>query len=156
MNSNYFNIQKDIKIERAGGFFCEACIACYSIKEQSPNPRYCQQCYAILKEERESKKPISEIPVEEMTEKYAVATQDKSQPVTKCKSIANHAPRKIKVKNVTEKKTAKELLTKRVKRLTLQGKSSRIVTEELKKSGIIKSHMTISRMQKKIRQGVLL
>ena len=46
-----FDIKRDIEIEQAGGFFCHACLVSKPAGEQSPNPRYCQGCYADLKTE---------------------------------------------------------------------------------------------------------
>jgi hypothetical protein len=47
---------------KAGYFWCYTHLADLPLKEQSPNPRYCRQCYAILqkegKETRRSKNKI--------------------------------------------------------------------------------------------------
>ena len=47
----YFNIKQDVKIERAGGFWCEACLTGKPAAEQSPDPRYCQNCFTFLLDE---------------------------------------------------------------------------------------------------------
>ena len=151
----YFNIKQDIEIERAGGFFCESCIACYPLEKQSPDPRYCQQCYNIFKEEREPINLIAEKPVEEMPPKRLEAPQEKPEPVTKRKPIPNPMVKKITEKSDTVKGGEKKAIFDKVKRLTLQGKSSRAIAAILEKDGKTISHMTISRMQKKIRQGIL-
>ena len=49
----YFDIQRDIEIETTGGFFCQACVVGKPASEQSPDPRYCQSCYEVLKVEAE-------------------------------------------------------------------------------------------------------
>ena len=37
--------------EKAGSFFCEACLIGKPTSEASPDPRYCQDCYDFLTEE---------------------------------------------------------------------------------------------------------
>jgi hypothetical protein len=60
-NSGYFDIKRDIEIEKAGGFWCHACLTGKSASEASPDSRYCQGCYAFLLKEAEmlpaSKRP---------------------------------------------------------------------------------------------------
>ena len=51
MNNGYFNIKRDLAIENDGGFFCEACLIGKPEAEHSPDLRYCQGCYDLLKEE---------------------------------------------------------------------------------------------------------
>ena len=46
-----FDIKQDIATERAGGFFCEGCLASRPSSEQSNDPRYCLNCYELLKQE---------------------------------------------------------------------------------------------------------
>lgn len=49
-----FNIQKDHAVIDAGGFWCKACCVGRPAAEQSPDLRYCQGCYDILKREAET------------------------------------------------------------------------------------------------------
>ncbi len=53
MAKGYFSIDRDIEIEKAGGFFCHACVVGKTASEQSSDPRYCQSCYKVLKVEAE-------------------------------------------------------------------------------------------------------
>lgn len=53
MRDNYFNIKRDIEIEKAGGFFCGACLVGKPATEQSSDPRYCLGCYDFLLKEAE-------------------------------------------------------------------------------------------------------
>ncbi len=46
-----FDITKDIAIEQAGGFFCEACLTGKPANEQSEDKRYCRGCYNFLLDE---------------------------------------------------------------------------------------------------------
>ena len=47
--NGYFDIKGDIVIEKAGGFFCEACLVAKPPTEDvSPDPRYCPSCYEFL------------------------------------------------------------------------------------------------------------
>ena len=50
-NEGYFNAKRDIEIINAVGFFCEACLVGKPVVEQSPDLRYCQDCYEFLKAE---------------------------------------------------------------------------------------------------------
>ena len=49
--SDYFNIKRDIAIERAGGFWCEACLVSHPLSKQSADPRYCSSCFKFLMDE---------------------------------------------------------------------------------------------------------
>lgn len=53
MGKGYFDIKRDIEIEKAGGFFCEACLVGKPMDDQSPDPRYCLSCYELLIKEAE-------------------------------------------------------------------------------------------------------
>lgn len=50
MNS-YFDIKRDREIIESGGFFCAACLVGKPVTEQSPDSRYCEGCYDLLKKE---------------------------------------------------------------------------------------------------------
>jgi len=52
-NKGYFSTERDREIEKAGGFWCHACLVSHSATEQSPDPRYCQSCYDFLLKEAE-------------------------------------------------------------------------------------------------------
>lgn len=54
LSKGYFDIKRDIEIEKAGGFWCHACLISHSATEQSPDPRYCQGCYDFLLKEAET------------------------------------------------------------------------------------------------------
>ena len=51
LNNRYINIKSDIEIEKAGGFWCHTCLVSHPAIEQSPDPRYCQECYSFLLKE---------------------------------------------------------------------------------------------------------
>jgi hypothetical protein len=53
MAEKIFNIKQAIEIEKAGGFWCEACLVSHPATEQSPDPRYCLGCYDFLLKEAE-------------------------------------------------------------------------------------------------------
>ncbi len=48
-----FDIVRDIKIIEDGGFFCQACVVGKDKAAISSDPRYCKDCFDILREERE-------------------------------------------------------------------------------------------------------
>lgn len=54
MSSNgYIDVKRDIAIEKAGGFWCHACLVLHPATEQSLDPRYCQGSYDFLLTEAE-------------------------------------------------------------------------------------------------------
>lgn len=53
-NSGYFDVNRDIAIEKAGGFWCHACLVSHLAAEQSRDPRYCQGYYDFLLKEAET------------------------------------------------------------------------------------------------------
>ena len=50
-NNECFDSKRDRAIIETGGFFCEGCLVGKLTQEQSPDPRYCQQCYEFLLKE---------------------------------------------------------------------------------------------------------
>ena len=48
-----FDVKHNREIEKAGGFWCHACLVSHPATEQSPDPRYCQGCYDFLHKEAE-------------------------------------------------------------------------------------------------------
>lgn len=52
-NNGYFDVKRDIEIEKAGGFFCHACLVGKPLDDISPDPSYCQGCYDFLLKEAE-------------------------------------------------------------------------------------------------------
>lgn len=56
-NSGYFDIKRDIAIEKTGGFWCHTCLVSHPATERSPDPRYCQGCYEFLLKEAEMLSP---------------------------------------------------------------------------------------------------
>jgi len=44
----HFDIERDIEIVNAGGFFCKACVVGNPAYAASPDARYCQDCYDCL------------------------------------------------------------------------------------------------------------
>lgn len=54
MTEPIFSIRRDNELIRAGThFWCETCVVARPLKEQSPDPRYCQGCYEFLLKEAE-------------------------------------------------------------------------------------------------------
>ncbi len=45
-----FDIVRDIKTVEGGGFFCQACLVGKDKATMSPDPRYCQDCFDVLRE----------------------------------------------------------------------------------------------------------
>ena len=50
-NNGYFDVERDIEIEKAGGFWCHGCLMGKPAIEQSPDDRHCQSCYEFLLKE---------------------------------------------------------------------------------------------------------
>jgi hypothetical protein len=53
MSNNGFSVKRDRELEKAGGFWCQACLVSHPATEQSPDPRYCEGCYGFLLKEAE-------------------------------------------------------------------------------------------------------
>ena len=54
VREGYFNIKRENELIDAGShFWCEACVVARPLVEQSPDPRYCQSCFDVLKLEAE-------------------------------------------------------------------------------------------------------
>jgi len=54
VGKRYFNIAEDFKVIKDGGFFCQACLVGKDKAAISPDPRYCQDCYDVLREAMET------------------------------------------------------------------------------------------------------
>ena len=51
---SYFDIKRNNQLIASGThFWCEACVVARTLVEQSPDPRYCQGCFDVLKVEAE-------------------------------------------------------------------------------------------------------
>ena len=49
-----FDIVRDLKTIEDGGFFCQGCLVGKDRAAMSPDPRYCQDCYDVLREAMET------------------------------------------------------------------------------------------------------
>ncbi len=49
-----FDIVRDIKAIEDGGFFCQACLVGKDKAAISSDPRYCKDCYDVLREAMET------------------------------------------------------------------------------------------------------
>lgn len=47
-NKRYFSIRRDSETVTIGGFVCQGCLVGKPISEQSPDSRYCEDCYKFL------------------------------------------------------------------------------------------------------------
>lgn len=56
-----FDIVRDIKAIEDGGLFCQACLVGKNKEAISPDPRYCQDCYDLLRETMETDKRWSHL-----------------------------------------------------------------------------------------------
>ena len=59
-NNGYFNIERDLEIEKVGGFFCQACVVSKPASELSADPRYCLGCYEVLNHEPQTPENATE------------------------------------------------------------------------------------------------
>lgn len=53
LHEPFFSAERDKEVEKAGGFWCHACLVSHPADRQSPDPRYCQRCYDLLLKEAE-------------------------------------------------------------------------------------------------------
>lgn len=131
---SYFDIKKDIRVEKAGGFFCEACLVCKPVSEQSPDGRYCKGCFEVLKEEAEmlsSRTKSAWIPCCGREVSKTVLTHTKVTRVITLPRVGGR-PQKI-------------IPIKLIQKLAKDGLSIREINDELKVRGTTISPSTISR-----------
>lgn len=167
--SSLFSSESDIEIEQAGGFFCEACLIGKPINEQSPDPRYCQDCYTLLlnearmdtnrrsadwKPKKLSKKPTPQ--AEKVDEKSAYVSQGIRTIMSPMEGKKNEvdiieARDGIRTRARRGRKP-QDLPQEWIMRLADEGMGSKAITSRLKEEyGIIVSYKTVQRVIKKAR-----
>jgi len=130
-NNGYFDIERDIEIEKAGSFWCHGCLMGKPAVEQSPDDRYCQGCYRFLLAEAEldSAKRGEWIP--------RVGSETPAKPVelaSGCNKIPDHD-------NHRAGRPKADVSVQKVAGLKAQGYSLRDIATQLEFS-----HMTIQRI----------
>ena len=154
-NSGYFDVKRDIAIEKAGGFWCHACLVSHLAREQSPDPRYCQGCYEFLLKEAEMlpafKRPAWIPKPRKAGEKQYHVSQDVVSIVSTIKG------KKIEV-DIIQPSVAIRAVVKRgpkhrqlpedlIRQLASEGMGSKVIAARLKaEHGIIVSYKTIQRI----------
>jgi len=153
-NSGYFDVKRDIAIEKAGGFWCHACLVSHPAAEQSADPRYCQGCYDFLLKEAEilpkTKRPAWIPKPEKAGEKqYPVpGIGDRIMSTVKSKNFEVDIiqPRVSKVTRGKRGPKFSELPEGLIKELASQGQGSKAIGTMLKREfGIEVSYKTIQR-----------
>lgn len=159
MTERYFDIKRDIEIEKAGGFFCHACVVGKPASGQSPDPRYCQSCYDLLMGEASllpSNKRPKWIPKAEKEQEKPIQVVDD---VVLNMSPINSEKNKVDIINpVTPKVTRSkrgpkftELPDDLIRQWASEGMGSKAISTRLKAEGYDVSYKTIQRRL----QGVL-
>ena len=115
-DSKYFSATRDRKVIDGGGFFCLACLVGKLASEQSPDPRYCLNCYEVLVKEAELapakiKRTWQPVPgrVEALQDKEEVVTKPTTKGIAPVKDIQEvllqknkgGRPRKLEGESVT-------------------------------------------------------
>ena len=151
-----FNVKQDIEIEKAGGFWCEACLTGKPAAEQSPDPRYCHGCYEFLKAEAKllprTKRPVW-IP---KAEKDETATENLYRIPGHGRAIMSTVNGQKTEVDIIEPAVATRPSPKRgpkftelpeglIKQLAGEGMGSKAIVARLKETGFDVSYKTVQR-----------
>jgi hypothetical protein len=157
-NSGYFDVKRDIEIEKSGGFWCHACLVSHPATEQSPDPRYCEGCYEFLLKEAEmlpASKCPAWIPKPQKPEKAGEKQYQVSEDVVSIMSTLEgkkfevdiiHPPgatRAVVKRGPKHRQLPEDL----IRQLASEGMGSKVIAARLKaEHGIIVSYKTIQRI----------
>ena len=159
-NTNYFCIKRDLEIVKNGGFWCDGCIIGKPQTEASPDPRYCQGCYEVLREEAELLSnrsrpawiPKPQKPSETTTESVCV----QEQPPQIMSTLGSDKFRVDIIQAVTpfsgtEKSTRgrkrRDVPDEEIRQLNQSGLGSKAIATKLRKElGITVSYKTVQRV----------
>jgi len=158
MTTKIFDIKRDIEIVDAGGFSCYACLIGKPAIEQSPDPRYCQNCYELLMKEMAMLNPRDKPKWVPKNQKL----QAKIKP-EKVKHISPY-PRIIlstvneqkitvdKKKPTTPKRGRPQILLPeaKIKEMHLGGMGAKAIANHLKVKGLNISYRTIYRYLQRV------
>ncbi len=158
---NYFDIKKDLEIEKNGGFFCQACLI--SKDDKSPDPRYCELCYEVLLKEVEllvGRKPTW-VPKQTPAR---TPTEPSPQPVEPAPGVGHNcigvrtASGIMSTLGVNKQRGPKhkDLPVEMIAQWASEGMSSRAIATSLKTDGISVSYRTIQRVLSGERKGIWL
>ena len=141
-------------------FWCYTHLADFSFKKQSPDPRYCQECYAVLLHEVDDMKSSGNhhkpwwIPktsneknvqaVEQLAPNMSTVnsqniTVDILDPPMPVRPIVHPGPKSM------------ALPLDRIVKLAADGMGSKLITRQLNADGIEVSYKTIQRLLKKVK-----
>jgi hypothetical protein len=159
--NGHFDIKRDIEIEKAGGFWCHACLVSYPAIEQSPDPRYCHGCYQFLLTEAEldkSRRGGEWKPVrpQKSTVQVSQVVRRNMSPMAVKKSEVDiihpaDALRKLRKRGPKPKDLPEKLITQWAN----NGMGSKAIAARLKDEGIEVSYKTIQRLLSGKRQLAL-
>jgi hypothetical protein len=165
----YFNSARDRVTIDAGGFFCQGCLVGKPASEQSPDPRYCQDCYDFLLEEAAllfasgDKHHPRWIPIKPSLRAFDGGKQSNKDSgevhYVGSTNLSTLTDKKIEVdklkvsvpKVTREKKPGpkpKFLPVKKIRQLAGQGLGSKAIATRLKAEGVKISFKTIQRVLK--------
>jgi len=154
-NRGYFSTERDREIEKAGGFWCHACLVSHSATEQSPDPRYCQSCYEFLLKEAEmlpgnkrpkwipkpQKAPKKQYTISGVGDGIMSTLESKKsevdiiQPSVAIRAVVKRGPKH------------RQLPEDLIRQLASEGMGSKVIAARLKaEHGIIVSYKTIQRI----------
>lgn len=169
--NNYFDIKRDtatgilstvtkeqphIDVRQESGFFCEACLVGKPMDDQSPDPRYCLECFEILVKEAEMLTGKRNPPWVPRPQKIA---PQKQRTISQYggEIMSTLADKKITVDiiqppggKVTHKKRGpkhRELPVDLIKELAAEGFGAKVIAAVLKRrQGIVVSYKTVQRV----------
>lgn len=156
-NKDYFNLERDSKIIKAGGFFCNACLTGKPTSGRSPDLHYCQGCYDVLlkevnmliasdKRHRPSWIPTKPSSKASQGEKVSADIQRVGSAIMSTLNEGKSDP--STVRKVTYNKRGPkltELPDDLIRELAGQGLGSKAITTKLAKQGYSVSYKTVQR-----------
>ena len=155
-NSGYFDIKKDIEIEKAGGFFCSACLVGKPLDDISPDPRYCQGCYDVLLKEAELLPPKNRPSCLPKPPKGKKVEAEDNIVTPSLKAGLKIKRNEINIRHILPVgRPSLGLPEDYLMELAAQGLGYRAIAKRLQAEGIEGSHMAVGRAIKKL-QGRLL
>lgn len=160
MRDNYFDIERDKETEKAGGFWCNACLVSHPAAKQSLDPRYCHDCCIFLLKEAAMldghRKEPEWVPKRTVKPKPAVKNAPPvSQYGGEIMSTLNGIKSKVDIIEAQPPKVTRgkrgpkhrELPEDYIKRLASEGMGSKAIASQLKRGqGIDVSYKTIQRV----------
>jgi hypothetical protein len=145
-DGKYFDIKRDIAIEKAGGVFCQACLT--GRTELSPDQRYCLRCFNFLTEEAKRLLPGGSLgwAPEAPVGVTGLGTQPQKRGHNSVPTVSMVPDKTLNVSTAKRGPKHKVLPEDLIVKLARRGMSPKNIAARLCDRGILVSSRTIKRM----------